>query len=248
MNRHALAPAGRRASPGRGRRRTRTRRADHSPRTRSTSGGRSCLAFPGRLPERQPPRRIRLHERGSTGTGRGGRRPPGGWPAGRFAGTGPIREGGMADRPLIRVVAKGRIEPPARGAIRRPTVPVILRRDERISDRSMAYHPSCLPAAAGLPCTSPDDGAQYTLASGFRAGLIEAAARERAMSPRHERARRRRHRRRRHARRVDRSELARAPRRRRRLARAHGATGGVVQGVHAPRVRATRVVVPRKGP
>ena len=47
----------------------------------------------------------------------------------------------------------------------------------------MAYHPSCLPAAAGLPCTSPDDGAQYTLASGFRAGLIEAAARERAMSP-----------------------------------------------------------------
>ena len=89
----------------------------------------------------------------------------------------------MADRPLIRVVAKGRIEPPARGAVRRPTVPVILRRDERISDRSMAYHPSCLPAAAGLPCTSPDDGAQYTLASGFRAGLIEAAARERAMSP-----------------------------------------------------------------
>ena len=94
-----------------------------------------------------------------------------------------FRKGGMADRPLIRVVAKGRIEPPARGAVRRPAVPVILRRDERISDRSMAYHPSCLPAAAGLPCTSPDDGAQYTLASGFRAGLIEAAARERAMSP-----------------------------------------------------------------
>ena len=57
----------------------------------------------------------------------------------------------------------------------RRTMPVILCRDGRISARSRAYHPPCLLAAAGLPRTSPDDGAQYTPASGFRAGRIEAS-------------------------------------------------------------------------